>query len=181
MKQYSFIQEANWAHMAGNAIGSFQRSGLKSGAATGAAIGAGVNVAKNLMKSDDDKTKKGVVSSALSGATKGAVVGGAVGHFGGKLARSQAGQKAQQGLFQKAVRIGGDQAASKAISDMGQAAYDKSGNLTSVAKAAADKARSAAHSKYSLAKGQGDLFRHGIRKGKFLKNASDTIDIPYSN
>ena len=60
-------------------------------------------------------------------------------------------------------------------------AYDKSGNLTSVAKSAADKARAAAHSKYSLAKGQGDLFRHGIRKGKFLKNASDTIDIPYSN
>ena len=164
MKQYSFIQEANWAMMAGNAIGKLQKSNAHRGALAGAAIGAGVNVAKNAMKSDDDKTKKGVIRSALGGATTGAMVGAGAGLAAGKLARTNAANKLQNTLAVKAKDIAGDQAAKKHLYSLGSAAFDKDNNITKSAQQGMDAARKKAMDNIRISKG--GLTGKGLAKGR---------------
>lgn len=148
MKQYSFIQEANWASMAGKGLQMMQRSNAHRGALAGAAIGAGVNVVKNAMKSDDDKTKKGVIRSALGGATTGAMVGGAAGAAAGHLSRKY-GEGALNYLKNKGNIINGTNAGKRAVAAMGDAAY-KDGAMTDAAKKAYNDAFKANSEKISL-------------------------------
>ncbi len=173
MKQYSFLNEANWAQFAHNTIGAAQRSSALKGAGYGALVGGGANVVRNAMKKDNDPTKKGSIRAAFNGAAAGAGTGAALGWAGGRLARSGMGQSAQNTLAQKAVSIHGDQAGKKAIAALGDKAF-KDGNLTQQAQQAFDDAKSTAVKQASIVKGAGSLTRHGINKGRFLKFASDT-------
>lgn len=179
MKQYSFLNEANWADFAHNTIGGLQRSSAVQGMKYGALAGMGVNTVKNAMKKDGDPTKKGTIRAALSGAAAGSAIGGAAGFAGGRLARSGLGQKAQGALAQKAAGIEGKKAGMQAISHLGDKAYDKAGNLTSDAQKMFNAAHADRVKQYSIVKGAGSLTKHGINKGRFLKDAgAQKFDIP---
>jgi len=96
MKQYSFLNEANWAKLGANAIGSLGQNAIRKGAGYGAVTGAVVGAYRN--------KKRG--GSAIGGAFKGAGAGAALGAVGGlgvkKLASSGVARELQGDLINKA-------------------------------------------------------------------------------
>lgn len=155
MKQYSLLQEMNWAKTAHNAIGAIGQSGTAKGALIGSAIGG--------IKGSRDAKKQGKSSFAgtLKGAIKGATIGSTVGYAAKKLATTDTAKDLQNSLFDKANEIKKNKIAKTAIRDLqrtGGRVVDNAGNYTKDARTAI---------KNSLAKDRGfgtSVTRHGNTK-----------------